>query len=102
MALLAGLHHERATDPRIGELLAIVEESALVAEPGSVSGMSFRELRRIYTVESGSRACWSRNLCGRPQWRNSEWVTARAPRLTAAIPGSPARGPAATLAEMCK
>ena len=30
MALLAGLHHERATDPRVGELLAIVEQS----EPG--------------------------------------------------------------------
>ena len=34
MALLAGLHHERATDPRIGELLAIVEGSALVGRAG--------------------------------------------------------------------
>ena len=33
MGLLAGLHHERATDPRIGELLAIVEGSDLIAEP---------------------------------------------------------------------
>ena len=29
MALLAGLHHERATDPRVGELLAIVEDSPI-------------------------------------------------------------------------
>ena len=36
MALLAGLHHERATDPRIGELLAMVEGSGLAARADSV------------------------------------------------------------------
>jgi carboxypeptidase Taq len=35
MACLAGLHHERATDPRLGELLASIEGSALVADPDS-------------------------------------------------------------------
>ena len=46
MALLAGLRHERATDPRVGELLAVVEGSDLVADPGSVAGVNVRELRR--------------------------------------------------------
>src|SRR6185312_5197031 len=43
MALLAGLQHERATDPRIGELLTFAEGSALVAEPDSVEGANVRE-----------------------------------------------------------
>src|SRR5262249_15836782 len=78
MALLAGLHHERATDPRIAELLAIVEGSALVAEPESVAGVNVRELRRNYDrrvrlprtlVEELARTTWM---------AQSEWVTARA------------------------
>ena len=35
MGSLAGLHHERATDPKIGELLAVVENSDLIADPRS-------------------------------------------------------------------
>ena len=48
MACLAGLHHERATDTRIGELLAIVEGSDLVADPDSPPAVNTRELRRNY------------------------------------------------------
>lgn len=48
LALLAGLTHERATDPRIGELLAIVEGSELVQDPLSVEAVNVRELRRTY------------------------------------------------------
>ena len=48
MGLLAGIHHERATNPRIGELLAIVEGSDLVSEPGSPAAVNTRELRRTY------------------------------------------------------
>ena len=33
MALLAGIHHERGTDPKVGELLGIVEGSNLIADP---------------------------------------------------------------------
>ena len=33
LALLAGLHHEHATDPKIGGLLAEVEGSGLIADP---------------------------------------------------------------------
>jgi carboxypeptidase Taq len=48
MALLAGLQHERATDPRIGDLLAAVEGSDLVADADSISAANVRELRRYY------------------------------------------------------
>src|SRR5947209_19173458 len=48
MALLAGLRHEQATDPRIGDLLAAVEGSALVADPESPDAANVRELRRLH------------------------------------------------------
>src|SRR4051794_34811926 len=48
MALLAGLHHERATDPVFGELLAIVEGSSLTADADSAAAVNARELRRAY------------------------------------------------------
>lgn len=48
MALLAGLHHERCTHPRIGELLAAVETSSLVADHESATAANMREWRRSY------------------------------------------------------
>jgi carboxypeptidase Taq len=48
MALLAGLGHERATDPRLGELLDAVERSPLVHDPESPAAVNVRELRRLY------------------------------------------------------
>src|SRR5215470_13764602 len=47
-ALLAGLLHDRATDPRLGELFAAVEGSDLVADPDSAAAVNLRELRRLY------------------------------------------------------
>ena len=47
LALLAGLLHERGTDPKIGELLAELEGSDFVADPRSPA-VNVRELRREY------------------------------------------------------
>jgi carboxypeptidase Taq len=48
MALLAGLHHERATDPRVGDLLVAVEGSDLTADHESPEAVNVREWRRGY------------------------------------------------------
>lgn len=48
MAFLAGLAHGKATDPKVGELLAAVEGSELVRDPESDSAANVRELRRGY------------------------------------------------------
>jgi carboxypeptidase Taq len=48
LALLAGLIHECGADPRIGELLAIVEGADLVVDPDSIPAANVRELRRLY------------------------------------------------------
>ncbi len=47
-ALLAGLLHERAADPRLGGLLAAVESSALVGDPDSPEAVNVREVRRLH------------------------------------------------------
>ncbi|HEY7614956.1 MAG TPA: carboxypeptidase M32 [Gemmatimonadales bacterium] len=48
LALVAGLLHERGTDPRLGELLDELEGSPLLADPGSPASVNVRELRRDY------------------------------------------------------
>ena len=48
LALLAGMHHERATDPKIGGLLDEVEASPLAADPDSPEAANLREFRRSY------------------------------------------------------
>ena len=43
-----GLEHEKATDPRIGDLLADVDNSDLVSDPLSDAAVNVREWRRQY------------------------------------------------------
>jgi carboxypeptidase Taq len=49
-AMLAKWIHLRATDPQVGEALARVEASQLVAEPGAVAAVNVREWRRDYDL----------------------------------------------------
>src|SRR5512133_1658535 len=51
MALLAGLVHDRGTDPRYDDLLGVVEQSSLVGDPESPTAVNVRELRRGYDRE---------------------------------------------------
>ena len=51
LALLAGLSHDRATDPRYDELLSVLEGSSLVSDPDSAEAVNVRELRRGYDRE---------------------------------------------------
>ncbi|CAN5896062.1 thermostable carboxypeptidase 1 [soil metagenome] len=48
LAMVAGLLHERGTDPRIGELLDELEGSSLLEDPDSPAAVNVRELRRDY------------------------------------------------------
>ena len=51
LALLAGLSHDRATNPRYDELLSILESSTLVSDPESPIAVNVRELRRGFDKE---------------------------------------------------
>src|SRR5574342_310719 len=48
LALVAGLIHDRGTDPRIGELLGELEGSSIVADSTAPAAINIRELRREY------------------------------------------------------
>jgi carboxypeptidase Taq len=48
LALVAGMLHERGTDPRLGELLDELEGSSLLADSDSPPAVNVRELRRDY------------------------------------------------------
>ena len=48
LALLSGLTHERATDPRVGELLTELESRDDLGAEGSVERINVREARRGY------------------------------------------------------
>src|SRR5918996_6060134 len=48
LALVAGLLHERGTDPRLGELLDELEGSPLLENASSPAAVNVRELRRDY------------------------------------------------------
>lgn len=48
-ALVARLAHERATDPRIGDLLASCESSRDMADPEGDQATNVREIRRAYS-----------------------------------------------------
>jgi carboxypeptidase Taq len=48
MAFLASLAHQKFTDPTVGDLLAAVEGSDLVADPEADAAANVRELRRGY------------------------------------------------------
>ena len=51
LAMLAGLLHDRAVDPRVEELLVALEGGELVADPESPAAVNVRELRRAYDRE---------------------------------------------------
>jgi carboxypeptidase Taq len=48
LALLAGLCHQRATHPRLGDLLTEIEQSELVRDPLAPESVNVREVRRLY------------------------------------------------------
>jgi carboxypeptidase Taq len=77
MAFLAGLQHERAADPRLGELLAVVEESDLVADPDSVTAANVREIRRAHDRAVRLPRALVEELARVTSLAQQEWAVAR-------------------------
>jgi carboxypeptidase Taq len=77
MALLAGLHHEKATDPRVGTLLETIEGSDLVRDPESVSAVNVREIRRSFDRQTKLPRTLVEELARTTTLAQQEWVVAR-------------------------
>lgn len=76
-ALIAGLHHERATDPKIGDLLDEVEGSDLVADPVAVEAVNVREWRRDFERASKRPRALVEELARVTSQAQQEWVLAK-------------------------
>jgi carboxypeptidase Taq len=77
MAYLAGLQHEKATDPRIGELLASVEGSGFVNDPFSAAAVNVREIRRTYDRLSRLPRSLVEELAHIAPLSQQQWATSR-------------------------
>ena len=77
MALLAGLHHEKATDPIIGELLAQLDGTSLVQEADSPAAVNVRELRRNFQRLTRLPRSLVEEMARTVSIAQQEWITAR-------------------------
>jgi carboxypeptidase Taq len=77
MALLAGLHHEKATDPKIGGLLAELESSGLLGEPESPMAVNVREIRRSYDRLTKLPRALVEELARTATLAQQAWIAAR-------------------------
>lgn len=77
LAYLAGLHHEKATDPRVGELLGILETSDLVRDPDAPAAVNVRELRRTFDRLTRLPRSLVEELARTMAHSRQEWVEAR-------------------------
>jgi len=77
MALLAGLHHERGTDPSLADLLEAVEGSDLLADPDSPEAANVRQWRRTFNRVRRMPRSLVEELARVTTLAQSVWVEAR-------------------------
>ena len=77
LALLAGLAHDRATNPRVGELLSSLESSSLAADAESAHAVNIRELRRDYDRETRLPRKLVEELARVAAMSSQAWMSAR-------------------------
>lgn len=77
LALLAGLTHERATSPRIGDLLSELESSGQLGAPDSSMSANVREARRAYDRATKLPKSLVEELSRTTTLSQHAWVNAR-------------------------
>jgi carboxypeptidase Taq len=77
LALLAGMVHQRVTDPEVGELLSAVEASDLVRDAAVPSAVNVREIRRTYDRETRVPEALVTELARTCAQAEDVWVEAR-------------------------
>src|SRR4051812_14175782 len=76
-ALLAGLRHEKATDPRIGELLGELASSELSRDPEAPAAVNIREIGRDYRRQTRLPRSLVEELAATTSLAQQEWALAR-------------------------
>jgi len=85
MAILAGLLHERAVDPRRAGLLEALAGSSLCADPAAVEAVNVRELRKGYERERKVPRELVEELAEETTVASAAWAEARGRRSFAAF-----------------
>jgi carboxypeptidase Taq len=80
IAYLAGLHHEKSTDPRVGDLLHQLESSPVEGDPLSVEAVNVREIRRAYDRQTKLPKSLVEALAQTCSLAQHEWARARQER----------------------
>jgi len=78
MAAMTGVLHKMGVDRRIGEKLAVVEDSELVADPESVEAVNIREWRRDYDQTVKIPAKLAKDMAQAAGEGHALWEKARA------------------------
>lgn len=74
---LAGLMHEKFTDPKIAELLGLVEQSDLVKDADSVIAANIREIGHTYEKETKLPKAFVEEFEKTTALAHAEWAEAR-------------------------
>lgn len=77
LAHLSGLQHDQATDPRLGELLAVLADSDLVRDPSSMTAANVRELRRLHERQARLPRTLVEELARTTSMAQQAWQEAR-------------------------
>jgi carboxypeptidase Taq len=77
LALLAGLQHDRATDPRVGDLLGALESAAADLAPLSPEAVNLREIRRSFNRQAKLPKALVEEIARVTSTAQQEWVAAR-------------------------
>lgn len=77
LGLLAGLTHERATSPRIGDLLSELEQSGQLGDPDSPVAVNVREARHAYHRSTKLPRSLVEELSRTTTLSQQAWISAR-------------------------
>jgi carboxypeptidase Taq len=77
VSLIARLTHEQFTSPKVGEMLAALEQSNLVKDPDSDAAVNAREIRRSYDRATKVPASLVEEMAKTSVLAHEAWVDAR-------------------------
>ncbi|WP_169976281.1 carboxypeptidase M32 [Tautonia rosea] len=80
LGMLAGLEHERSTDPKLEDLFQAIEGSDLIANPESPEAVNVREIRRSFTRKTKLPRALVEELARVTSTAQHEWIASRRSR----------------------
>lgn len=77
LALISGMVHERFVAPKVGDMIAALEQSDLIKDPESVEAVNIREIRHHYDKQTKLPKDLVEEITRTTTLAQAEWVNAR-------------------------